>query len=296
MGKPSDSWESESLAILARQDRDRYLVALLSPAHQRADQVALAMFNLELARIADTVREPVLGLIRLQWWREAIQEMMSGAATRAHPVLSALQSMLANRPAIGSLLAGMIDAREADFEPVSANDLGAFRELANRSAGNLLRAIILASVDAPMAPEIDLAVGHVAGAYALIGRLRSASRDAGHARLSLPVQSLAEAGLEPDRFLALMTGTGAPGESEKSKLLAGALIQAAQADLGSALAARWPAASMPAMLTLGLAQIYLRRLRANGFDLLDEKAVSCLPSDVWRLLWWRFHRRLAHPN
>ena len=53
-------------------DPDRSLAALFAPREARADLFALIALNVELARIAEIVTEPGLGIIRLQWWREAI--------------------------------------------------------------------------------------------------------------------------------------------------------------------------------------------------------------------------------
>jgi phytoene synthase len=43
---------------------------LFAPAPRRVLLFALYAFNAEVARIAETVREPMLGAIRLEWWRE----------------------------------------------------------------------------------------------------------------------------------------------------------------------------------------------------------------------------------
>src|SRR5258707_14241030 len=78
------------LAQLAKQDRDRYLTVLAAPAGQRDALAVLAAFNLELARVADTVSEQMLGFIRLQWWREALDEIALGKPVRRHAVATPL--------------------------------------------------------------------------------------------------------------------------------------------------------------------------------------------------------------
>jgi len=59
-------------AELRRGDRDRFLTALFAPADRREALFALYAFNLELARIRESVSQPMLGLIRLQWWRDGL--------------------------------------------------------------------------------------------------------------------------------------------------------------------------------------------------------------------------------
>ncbi len=72
-----------------RLDHDRYLAALFAPAEARAALLALYAFNLELARVPELVTEPLLGEVRLSWWREARAEARAGTPGR-HPVALAL--------------------------------------------------------------------------------------------------------------------------------------------------------------------------------------------------------------
>ena len=55
-------------------DPDRYFSALFAPAALRPLLLALYAFNHETARIAETAREPMLGAIRLEWWRETAEQ------------------------------------------------------------------------------------------------------------------------------------------------------------------------------------------------------------------------------
>ena len=72
-----------------RYDNDRYLTALFASGDRREALFALAAFNLEIAKIAEVVSEPMLGEMRLQWWREAIDEIAAGHA-RKHEVVEPL--------------------------------------------------------------------------------------------------------------------------------------------------------------------------------------------------------------
>src|ERR1700759_2884419 len=73
IGHADESMSDPSLAAGLRQhDRDRSQTALFAPAERRDALFALYAFNYEVARIRESVREPMLGLIRLQWWRDAL--------------------------------------------------------------------------------------------------------------------------------------------------------------------------------------------------------------------------------
>ena len=78
---------SPALGALARAaDYDRYLSALFAPVGSREALFALIAFNHEVARIPEAVSEPMLGRIRLQWWREVVEAVYAGAPARRHEV------------------------------------------------------------------------------------------------------------------------------------------------------------------------------------------------------------------
>ncbi len=74
----------------------------------------LYAFNLEVARVRETVSESLIGQMRLQWWREAIGDFASGKI-RAHPVAEALAATLAEAPIRPALIERILTAREFDL-------------------------------------------------------------------------------------------------------------------------------------------------------------------------------------
>ena len=77
-------------AIVRRHDRDRYQTALFAPSDRREALFALYAFNYEVARVREAVTTPMLGQIRLQWWREVIEAAYSGGPARRHEVVTPL--------------------------------------------------------------------------------------------------------------------------------------------------------------------------------------------------------------
>ena len=81
-------------ASVRAADPDRYFAALFAPAALRPFLFALYAFNAEVARVAETVREPMLGAIRLEWWRETVEGAAKGAP-RNHDVARGLAALFA---------------------------------------------------------------------------------------------------------------------------------------------------------------------------------------------------------
>ncbi|HTI68255.1 MAG TPA: squalene/phytoene synthase family protein [Caulobacteraceae bacterium] len=119
-------------ALVRRVDPDRWLAARFA-GRRREDLSALYALNYELARVAETVSTPMLGEIRLAWWREGI----AAGRREAHPVLAALSSL----PGLeATLLEAMVEARAPDLEPAPFADEDALVAYIDATAGSLMAA------------------------------------------------------------------------------------------------------------------------------------------------------------
>ncbi len=97
------------VAQLRERDLDRYLATLYAAPAARAGLFALHALDLELAEVARTTTEPMLGQIRLAWWREQLQALDAGARP-AQPVLAALAEHLLPAGIAGASLEPLEDA------------------------------------------------------------------------------------------------------------------------------------------------------------------------------------------
>jgi len=80
-------------ALVQSQDPDRFLLAQFAPFERREVLYALFAFNHEIAKTREVVSETQLGLIRLQWWREAIEGVYNGEVLE-HEVVKALANAI----------------------------------------------------------------------------------------------------------------------------------------------------------------------------------------------------------
>lgn len=101
---------------------DRWLASrFIDDAAARADVMALYAFDHELARVAVSVREPLMGEIRLTWWREAMEEVQAGKPPRRHPVVEAVSAAFAP-----GALAELPEGRFPDLDKAPFTEGGLF--------------------------------------------------------------------------------------------------------------------------------------------------------------------------
>lgn len=275
LGPGIDSGIDYCLQQIRRFDRDRYLTVVAAPQAAAADLAVLYAFNLELAMVRDSVSEPMLGRIRLQWWREAIAELQAGR-TRRHAVLESFAALHARRPLKPARVERMIEARESEFDEIIPADLAALEAIADATSGELLRL-------AAEAAGLDLATGDsealiraVGIAFGLTGMLRATLHLARHRRTVLPTALLEKHDISLDRLYDLKPQ---PGLSAAIAEIAGA----ARAQLATAQRFSAPPALLPALRIGTLARAQLARLERRNHDLFDQRSIEASPRDIWRL-------------
>ena len=256
-------------ALARAADYDRYLSAVFTPGARREALFALIAFNHEIARIPEAVSEPMLGRIRLQWWREVLDAVYAGEPTRRHevavPLADAIRSCRLDRAPFDALL----EAREEDLESEGPADLAALERNAAATGGSVAELMVRAcGADAGPALEAGQRVGT---AWALIGTLRAAPHAAAQGRVTLPDDLLAEAQFTADD---LRTGRG----FERFAIVAEPVAGRAAALLALARQARRavPRQCLGVLLVARLADLYLARLRRAAWDPRDPR-VACGP-------------------
>lgn len=99
--------------IVARGDPDRFAAAMAAPVAARRVLFPLYAFNVEVARAPWVTSEPMIGEMRLQWWRDALEEIREGRVVRKHEVTVPLAEVL-DAEGAGSLDA-LVAARRWDL-------------------------------------------------------------------------------------------------------------------------------------------------------------------------------------
>ena len=260
-----------------RDDHDRFLTALFAPAAIREDLFALYAFNLELAKTREQVSEAILGEIRLQWWRETLEEIFAGNR-REHPVVGALADSIETHQLDRTLLDRLIDARTADLTDDPPADMTALEDYARGTSSGLMQLAL--QVLGVRTGDADTAAEHAGIGWALTGLIRAVPFHGAQGRVYLPQDLLEAESLN-------IHATAHDRNPEKIRRIAGHLAEAAANHLRQARAirSRIPKKALPALLPASLADVYLARLRKARYDLSDRRLEVSAPRRQLKLLW-----------
>jgi NADH dehydrogenase [ubiquinone] 1 alpha subcomplex assembly factor 6 len=245
-------------AQVREHDPDRYLATLFAPTDAREELFVLYAFDHEIGRVRRTVSEPMAGLVRLQWWRDAL-DAVAGSRPPAHPVVDALHARWTSFAPLQSRLQAAIDARAQELSAEPPADLAALEERLGSSWGE----ITLAALDLlGVAEEPARTAGrHFGLALGLVRLLQTLPGDLRQNRMPLPDAMLARHGLMLE---SLQQGEAATALRPVVADLAGRAREHLQAARRNRH--RVPKRALAALLPAPLVEAYLRRLARARFD------------------------------
>lgn len=249
MAKTSLSYCGE---LVKAQDPDRFLLSMFAPASVREDLWALFAFNHEIAKTREVVSETQLGLIRLQWWREAIAGVFERDEVLEHEVLKALAQAITAHNLPRAHFDMLAQAREFDLEDVLPGNLEGLLNYADFTSTPLMKlAVKITGGDEETEPVQPVAVN-----YALAGILRSVPFCARQRRCYLPEDLLKSAGQRLDKLYDLKPAESLPGVVKAA---------AEMAVDGIACENRFLRVSNT------MAWLYLKQLKAVNYDVFHPK-------------------------
>jgi phytoene synthase len=240
-------------------DHDRFMTAIFAPAAVREYLFALYAFNIELAKVREIVSEPLIGQMRLQWWRDVLDRIYAGDTIK-HEVARPLGAAIAACGIAREAFDPLIDAREFDLDGVPPADLSALLAYAEGTGAPLL-AIALRVAGGGLDPAA-VEVSRLAGTgWALTGLLRAVPFHARQHRLYLPTDELENAGVRVSRLFDLKPE---PGLTDVVRSIG----DRAQANFVASrkLLRRLPKRGRSPALLVELGQIYLGDLKQAGWN------------------------------
>ncbi len=259
--------------MVRKSDPVRFRNALFAPPEAREGVFALYAFNLELAKIAPMVSEPMIGEIRLQWWRDSLDMIFGGGPVRKHEVVEPLAAVVRGMELPRAPLEAMIDARAWDLSPEFPADEGVLetyiRDTAGALTGLTAQALGAAGQGVEAAERAGYAIGvarYLAAVQVMVGE--------GHA--PLPSDGIGWAAMRDGSVDAMFA-------QDVARLAHGGLTAVKRARAGRG---KVPRAAAPALLELADARRALEGMaKADTLGALAGAASSPFRSNFSRL--WR---------
>jgi phytoene synthase len=111
MNRETQTHKQTVMAAARDGEPDRLAAALLAPEPQQNALIALAAFSASLRAIPFAVSEPMMGEVRLQWWRDVLTK----GERSGHPVADTLMAACETHALPKAQLIAMTEARAFDL-------------------------------------------------------------------------------------------------------------------------------------------------------------------------------------
>mmetsp|Transcript_11557 Transcript_11557/g.22735 ORF Transcript_11557/g.22735 Transcript_11557/m.22735 type:complete len:399 (+) Transcript_11557:188-1384(+) len=278
-------------------DRPAFIAGTLMPADVRRQFYAIRYFNLELARIRDSVgSNEAAGALRCQWWRELVDEAYRGSSSenvsgskygmQGHPVFPELKYAIQKSNLTRRWLDRMIDARQDDIGMQQPETLAEMEKYAEWTASSMLY-LTLEMLNVRDA-ETDHAASHAGKAIGLANSLNGLPFLYAHGQLVLPSEIMTKHALRSWSFerLAALAASSKPQEGrtpEENEELVHAFQALTESvydvaatahghlEHARALHDKIPKEAFPAFLVTVQASIFLERLQSTAqFDIFNS--------------------------
>ncbi len=239
--------------VVRENDPDRFLLSMFASADRREDLWALFAFNHEIAKTREVVSETQLGLVRLQWWREAVGKIFEGGEFPQHEILKSLAPAIRTHRLPKDLFDTLVYAREFDLENVRPASMDGLLSYADFTTTPLMSLALMICGDEPdMDPVAAVSVN-----YALAGLLRAVPGMAAQRRCYLPEDLMERHGVTLTQMFDFLK----PEDGIR--------------DVAREVAAQFVPGIRPSSrflkATQALAGIYMGQIRRRGYDVYNPK-------------------------
>ncbi|XP_041268911.1 NADH dehydrogenase (ubiquinone) complex I, assembly factor 6 isoform X2 [Onychostruthus taczanowskii] len=170
--------------LVRKRDYEGFLCSLLLPVESRTSAFALRAFNVELAQIKDSITQKTTGLMRMQFWRDAVEDIY-GDNPPHQPVAAELWRAVKRHNLTKMWFMKIIDEREKNLDDRPYRNI---QEL-ETYAENTQSALLYLTLETLGVRDIhaDHAASHIGKAQGIVTCLRATPYHCTRQKVFLPM-------------------------------------------------------------------------------------------------------------
>ncbi|XP_048882667.1 NADH dehydrogenase (ubiquinone) complex I, assembly factor 6 isoform X1 [Brienomyrus brachyistius] len=272
--------EKYCLDIVRTRDYDGFLCSLLLPSAARRASLALRAFNVEIAQVKDLVTQKSTGLMRMQFWRMAVEDVFRDKPPE-QPVGAELWLAVKKHNLTKRWLLRIISEREKDLEDKTYRNLQELETYSENTCSALLY-LILESLGVRDV-HADHAASHIGKAQGVVTCLRATPYYSQWRKVYLPMELCMLHGASQEDFMR-----GSREQSVKDVVYDIASQAHVHLQHARSFARNVPTAAFPAFLQTVVLEDYLQRVRKVDFDVFHptlQKRNPLLPIQLYLRSW-----------
>uniref|UniRef100_A0A3Q3BNI4 NADH dehydrogenase (ubiquinone) complex I, assembly factor 6 n=1 Tax=Kryptolebias marmoratus TaxID=37003 RepID=A0A3Q3BNI4_KRYMA len=176
--------EKYCLDLVRSRDYEGFLSSLLLPVEARRSSLALRAFNVELAQVKDSVSQKSIGLMRMQFWKTAIEEIYRDDPPN-QPISTELCRAVRTHSLTKRWLLRIVTEREKDLNDRAYRNIQELETYSENTQSSLL--YLLLECLGVKNVHADHAASHIGKAQGIVTCLRAIPYHSSRRKVYLPM-------------------------------------------------------------------------------------------------------------
>ncbi|KAK7146992.1 hypothetical protein R3I94_009741 [Phoxinus phoxinus] len=272
--------EQYCIDIVRKRDYDGFLCSLLLPEAVRRSTLALRAFNVELAQIKDSVSQKTIGLMRMQFWKSAVEDIYRDDPP-SQPIGAELWRAVRKHTLTRRWMLRIISEREKDMEDRAYRNLQDLEAYGENTQSSLL--YLLLETLGVKNVHADHAASHIGKAQGILTCLRATPYNSSRRKVYLPMDICMLHGASQEDFIR-----GSRDQNVRDVVYDIASQAHVHLQHARSFNENVPHAAMPAFLQTVVLEDYLQRVRKVDFDVFHpslQKRNPMLPLQLYLRSW-----------
>ncbi|XP_078396920.1 NADH dehydrogenase (ubiquinone) complex I, assembly factor 6 isoform X2 [Cetorhinus maximus] len=252
--------------LVRNRDYEGFLASLLLPPESRSSVFALRAFNAELAQVQDLVSQKTIGLMRMQFWRQLIEDIYSDNPPH-QPIAIELWKAVRKHKLTKRWFLRIIDEREKNLNENVYRNIQELESYAENAQSSFIYLVL--EVLGVKDIHADHAASHIGKAQGIVTCLRATPYHCMRRKVFLPLDICLLHGVSQEDFIR--------GNREKN---------------ARSFCKNVPSKACPAFLQTVVLDDYLDRIRKVDFDLFHpslQKRNTMLPFYLYIRSWRKIY-------
>jgi len=269
---------------LRQHEYENFLCTLLLPEEARRGATAVRAFNIEIAQVRDSIKDRMIGDMRMQFWRDAVDSMYDPkkAVPKGNPIIAELHSAIEAHRLSKSWLMRVIESRQDHLAEKPHATLDALENYSETTVSSI-NYLILETLNI-RETRVDHVASHLGKAQGIVTAIRAVPFHARQRRVLLPTDILIKHGASAEDFIQ-----GKQSDAVREVIFDLASQAHAHLDAGRSMSEAVPKSARAAFLTSVATHDFLMRLRKLDFDPFHPKIIERNQLLPMRL-WWKYMR------
>ncbi|XP_032415250.1 NADH dehydrogenase (ubiquinone) complex I, assembly factor 6 isoform X1 [Xiphophorus hellerii] len=272
--------EKYCLNLVRSRDYEGFLSCLLLPEEARRSSLALRAFNVELAQVKDSISQKTIGLMRMQFWKTAIEEIYRDDPPN-QPVSTELWKAVKTHGLTKRWLMRIVTEREKDLDDRAYRNLQELEKYSENTQSSLF--YLLLECLGVKNVHADHAASHIGKAQGITTCLRATPYNSSRRKVYLPMDICMLRGASQEDFIR-----GSREKNVRDVVFDIASQAHVHLEHARSFSHNVPAAATPAFLPTVVLEDYLQRVRKADFDVFHKSLLNrnpLLPFQLYLRSW-----------